>query len=60
MIRGQFYGMGYLPPETRDWQPEELKEYLTPYRENSFITNLICTAMQRNFPGKVRLWACES
>lgn len=59
VIRGQFYGMGYLPPETRDWQPEELKEYLTPYRENSFITNLV-HSYAAQFPGKVRLWACES
>jgi DNA polymerase-3 subunit epsilon len=49
---GDFYGMGYIPQEVQISDPSGLKEYLTVYRENSFIRNLVHAYAARN-PGKV-------
>lgn len=49
---GKFYGMGFIPAEVQISNIETLKEYLTIYKENSFIRNLIAGYAAR-FPGKV-------
>ena len=49
---GEFYGMGYIPADTSISDPEMLKDFLTRYRENSFIRNLI-NGYAARFPGKV-------
>jgi DNA polymerase-3 subunit epsilon len=49
---GEFYGMGYLPADTAITNPEMLKDFLTRYRENSFIRNLI-NGYAARFPSKV-------
>ena len=34
--------------------PEDLKDYMTPYKENSFIRNLV-NGYAARFPGKVNM-----
>ncbi len=41
-----------------DHNPEDLKELLTPYKQNLFIKNLISGYAAR-FPGKVKIFATE-
>jgi DNA polymerase-3 subunit epsilon len=50
--QGRFYGMGYLPADIQLSEPESLKEYLTVYKENSFIRNLV-NGYAARFPSKV-------
>ena len=49
---GKFYGMGYLPEELNIQKIEQVKEYITTYKENSFIRNLVNSFAAR-FPEKV-------
>lgn len=51
---GKFYGMGYLPAGITISQLEELKEYITLYKENSHIRNLV-NGYAARFPSKVIL-----
>jgi DNA polymerase-3 subunit epsilon len=51
--QGKFYGMGYIPADTQFSEPEELKNLLTPYKENLFIQNLVSGYAAR-FPHKVK------
>lgn len=50
--QGHFYGMGYIAETTRLDDLSVLKETLTPYRENSFIRNLVHGYAAR-FPSKL-------
>ena len=52
VCEGKFYGMGYLPENTRPTSVETLKSMLTQYRENSFIRNLV-NGYAARFPDKV-------
>ncbi len=52
VIDGAFYGMGYIPIDVSISNPEEIKNYVTQYKENSYIRNLINGYVAR-FPGKV-------
>ncbi|MDZ4796439.1 MAG: exonuclease domain-containing protein [Bacteroidota bacterium] len=52
---GKFYGMGYLPSTTTIHNPEELKEQLTVYKENSYIRNLLKGYAAR-FPSKIKFF----
>jgi DNA polymerase-3 subunit epsilon len=58
MIRGKFYGMGYLPADVQITEMEILQSFLTPYKENNFIINLI-NSYAVKFPAKVRSFATE-
>lgn len=49
---GTFYGMGYIPADVPITNPDSLKDYLTTYRENSFIRNLV-NGYAARFPSKV-------
>ena len=49
---GVFYGMGYIPADAQITNPEILKDYLTTYKENSFIRNLV-NGYAARFPAKV-------
>ncbi len=49
---GKFYGMGYLPAEMEIHDINDLKEYLTAYRENNYIRNMVSSYAFR-FPAKV-------
>ena len=50
---GKFYGMGYIPSDILLSNPEELKDLLTPYKENLFIRNLV-NGYAARFPEKVK------
>lgn len=52
VCEGEFYGMGYIPAGAQITNPDSLKDYLTSYKENSFIRNLIHGYAAR-FPEKV-------
>ena len=49
---GTFYGMGYIPADVQITDPDLLKDYLTAYKENSFIRNLV-NGYAARFPSKV-------
>jgi DNA polymerase-3 subunit epsilon len=49
---GHFYGMGYITLDTAFTDPSEIKEYVTPYRSNQYIMQLIYTYAGKH-PGKV-------
>lgn len=51
---GVFYGMGYLPADIQISAADKLKDYLTTYKENSYIRNLV-TGYAARFPNKV-IW----
>jgi len=52
VIEGKFYGMGYLEGQVTIQDIESLKDYLTQYRENSFIRNLVLGYAAR-YPDKI-------
>ncbi|MEO7984558.1 MAG: exonuclease domain-containing protein [Bacteroidota bacterium] len=52
---GKFYGMGYIPDDVQIINPESVKDYLTVYRENSFIRNLV-NGYAARFPSKIVLF----
>jgi DNA polymerase-3 subunit epsilon len=45
---GKFFGMGYLPAGLEIKSAEEVKEYLTAYRENNYIRNLLLSFKENN------------
>ncbi|HJS54922.1 MAG TPA: exonuclease domain-containing protein [Chitinophagaceae bacterium] len=47
--KGKFFGMGYLPSEYKLTNIDEVKEYLTSYRGNNYIRNLL-TGHKEKFP----------
>jgi len=38
---GHFYGMGYIPSDVSVTHPSAVKDYVTPYKSNQYIMNLI-------------------
>lgn len=58
VLKGKFFGMGYIPPDITIADPESLQDYLTPYKENSFISNLI-SSYAAKFPGRVWMFEKE-
>ncbi len=52
VCNGQFYGMGYVPSDTPVTDPQQLKNFIAPYKENSFIRNLVSGYAAR-FPSKI-------
>jgi DNA polymerase-3 subunit epsilon len=52
VMEGTFYGMGYIPADAQITNPDMLKDYLTAYKENSYIRNLV-NGYAARFPGKV-------
>lgn len=50
--KGKFFGMGYLPSEFNDRNIEDIKEYLTAYRGNNYIRNLL-TSYKEKFPSAI-------
>ncbi|RDI11109.1 exonuclease domain-containing protein [Flavobacterium sp. AG291] len=49
---GHFYGMGYISTDIGIEEPSEIKNYVTPYRSNDYIMQLINSFAMR-YPGKV-------
>jgi len=52
VLNGKLYGMGYIPEDAKILETETLKDYLQPYKENSFIHNLINSYAAR-YPSKI-------
>lgn len=51
---GHFYGMGYITTDVAITEPSEIKEYVTPYKSNDYIMQLIYTYAQK-YPARVIL-----
>ena len=49
---GKFFGMGYLPSEFNLSDIEAIKNYLTSYRGNNYIRNLL-TGHKEKFPAAI-------
>jgi DNA polymerase III subunit epsilon len=56
VMKGKLYGMGYIPRDVQVMQPEAIKDFVQPYKENSVIRNLLYGYTVKN-PSKVRLLA---
>ena len=52
VLEGKFYGMGYIPANAQLTDAEVVKNYITQYKENSYIRNLV-NGYAARFPGKV-------
>lgn len=52
ILDGKLYGMGYIPADAQLTDIETLKDYLTIYKENSYIRNLV-NGYAARFPAKV-------
>ena len=50
--RGKFVGMGYLPSGYELMNVDEIKEYLTSYRGNNYIRNLL-TGHKEKYPSAI-------
>ena len=49
---GHFYGMGYIPSDLGFTKPSETKDYLTPYKSNQYIMQLLYSFAEK-YPGRV-------
>jgi DNA polymerase-3 subunit epsilon len=50
--KGKFFGMGYLPAEYESGNIDDIKEYLTAYRGNNYIRNLI-SGHKEKYPSEI-------
>lgn len=50
--KGHFYGMGYIPSDVAITNVSQIKDYLTPYKGNAYITQLI-EGYAAKFPARV-------
>ncbi|AWI24741.1 exonuclease domain-containing protein [Flavobacterium pallidum] len=49
---GDFYGMGYVGSDVGFKQPSEIREYVTQYKSNQYLMQLV-NAFVKKYPGKV-------
>lgn len=49
--KGEFYGMGYISGDVGFSEPSAVKDYVTPYKSNSYIMQLIESYAEK-YPGK--------
>ena len=49
---GHFYGMGYINSDVGFTEPSEVREHLTPYKSNQYMTHLIYNYAEKH-PGKI-------
>lgn len=54
VVNGSFFGMGYLPRDAQNISMDAIKEFIKPYKENSFIRTLLSAHMAK-FPDQIRL-----
>ncbi len=54
VIKGKFYGMGYITADMQVADIETLQNLLTPYKENNYISNLINSYIMK-FPNKMKV-----
>ncbi|MGJ7031378.1 exonuclease domain-containing protein [Niabella hirudinis] len=50
--KGSFYGMGFIPDDLSFERPEQLRQQVTPFKENSTITNMLF-AYAKRYPSKI-------
>lgn len=50
--KGKFFGIGFISSDEQVEQPEYFKEIVTPYKENSAITNMLFSYAKR-YPQKI-------
>lgn len=50
---GHFYGMGYIASDIAFTETSEVKDYVTPYKSNQYIMQLIYNYAEK-YPGKVK------
>ncbi len=55
VIRGKFYGMGYIPSDVQIVELETLQSFLTRYKENNYISNLV-NGYAARFPQKIKMF----
>jgi len=53
VIKGSFFGMGYLPKDFNTITEAAITEYIKPYKENSYIRTLLNTHIM-SFPEQVK------
>jgi|GEM_PF-1831160 len=53
VVNGSFFGMGYLPKNFDNITTASVREYIKPYKENSFIRTLLNNFVN-SFPDRVR------
>lgn len=53
VVKGSFFGMGYLPKNFDDISLEAIQEYIKPYKENNFIRLLLQSHLQK-YPDQIR------
>jgi DNA polymerase-3 subunit epsilon len=58
VLNGKFYGMGYIPSDALIPDIETFQNFMTPYRENSYITNMVNSYATR-YPAKVKFLEYE-
>jgi DNA polymerase-3 subunit epsilon len=54
VVNGDFFGMGYLPNNFETISQKAIAEYIKPYKDNSFIRNLLSAFYAAN-PDQVKL-----
>jgi DNA polymerase-3 subunit epsilon len=52
VLNGKLFGMGYLPDDVQITTTEDLKDHLQPYKENSFIRNIL-NGYAARYPAKL-------
>jgi DNA polymerase III subunit epsilon len=48
VLQGNFFGMGYLPKNLESLSEADLKQYITPFKENSYIKVLLNSYISTN------------
>ncbi|HEU4632359.1 MAG TPA: exonuclease domain-containing protein [Flavisolibacter sp.] len=54
VVKGSFFGMGYLPKNFTDISYQAIADYVKPYKENSYIRNLLNSFYNTN-PAQVKI-----
>lgn len=47
MLKGTFFGMGYLPKNFSNISQHSIQDYITPYKDNSYIQTLVHSYAQQ-------------
>jgi DNA polymerase III subunit epsilon len=53
VVQGAFFGMGYLPANFEQITAAAIQEYITPYKENSYIRMLLSSHVAK-FPDQIK------
>jgi DNA polymerase-3 subunit epsilon len=54
VVKGSFFGMGYLPKNFTNINYQAIADYIKPYKENSYIRNLLNSFYNTN-PSQVKM-----